>query len=345
MSHTMDRVNSMLRRQTDLWRRSRKLMHHLAMPSAAASYEPLQLYESERLLDSLIRDGAAHYEHAFERCASAIVMRLNYGKAIETGEELYLKRILEVVRHVERVASPGAYLVDTFPSLLWLPRWLAPFKREAAALHREERSLFTGLLREVRAQMQRGAAPKCFAATFLEKQDEFGLSDVEGAYVLGGFFEAGTGTTAAAMMSFCLSMCHYPEWQARIQEEVDTVVGDERLPDFDDMASLPTVRAVAKETLRWRPVTAGGIPHELIKDDVYDGYFFPAGTNIHPNQWSVRPSLSLRLNHHTDFRPAKANPHPSPTGPSTANQLSTPTPTPSTRSAGSPPRIPPTTPR
>ena len=263
-------------------------MHYLAMPSAAASYEPLQIYESERLLDDLIRNGAEHYERTFERYSSGIIMRLNYGKPVETGEELYLKRIIRVARHVERIASPGAYLVDTFPSLLWLPKWLAPFKQEADALHKEELSLFKGLLLEVREEMQRGRAPKCFARMFLEKQEEFGLSDAEGAYVLGGFFEAGTGTTAAAMMSFCLSMCHHPEWQAKIQKEVDAIVGDKRLPDFHDMESLPTVRAVAKEVLRWRPVTAGGVPHELIKDDVYDGYFFPAGTNVHPNQWYVK---------------------------------------------------------
>ena len=58
------------------------------------------------------------------------------------------------------------------------------------------------------------------------------------------------------------------------------------------MPSLPRVRAVAKEVLRWRPVTAGGLPHALTQDDSYklkDGrkLFFPAGTNVHPVQWSI----------------------------------------------------------
>jgi cytochrome P450 len=190
-----------------------------------------------------------------------------------------------VVHTVERVASPGAYLVDTFPVLMHLPGWLAPFKREAARLHEREISLFRTLLFEVRDKMEAGKSPRCFAKTFLEKQHEFGLSDDEGAYVIGTLFEAGAGTTAAAMMSFVLAMCHYPEWQEKMQQEVDRVVGDGRMPDFGDVPQLPMVRAVAKETLRWRPVTAGGVPHELIKDDVYEGFFFPAGTNIHANQW------------------------------------------------------------
>ncbi len=54
---------------------------------------------------------------------------------------------------------------------------------------------------------------------------------------------------------------------------------------FDDMPVLFSVRAVVKEVLRWRPVTAGGVPHQLVKDDVYERYFFPAGTVVHTNQW------------------------------------------------------------
>lgn len=225
------------------------------------------------------------YELLFERYAGALVMRLAYGKTINTGQEPYARDILKVVHTVERVASPGAYLVDTFPILMHLPAWLAPFKREAARLHDFEMTLFRKLLFEVRDKVKAEKAPKCFAKTFLERQAEFGLSDDEGAYVIGTLFEAGAGTTSAAMMSFVLCMCHYPEWQKQMQQEVDKVVGDERMPNFGDIPHLPTVRAIAKETLRWRPVTAGGIPHELIRDDVYDGYFFPAGTNIHPNQW------------------------------------------------------------
>ena len=259
-------------------------MHTMTMPTAAASYQPVQIYESERLLYDLIKT-PEQYESLFERYAGAVVMRLGYAKTIETGDEPEVRKIIKVVHTVERVASPGAYLVDTFPFLMYLPTWLAPFKREAARLHEYEITLFRQLLFEVRDKMAAGQCPKCFAKTFLERQGEFGLSDDEGAYVIGTLFEAGAGTTAAAMMSFLLSMCHYPDWMKKMQQEIDRVVGEERMPIFNDIPSLPTVRAVTKEVLRWRPVTAGGVPHELIKDDVYNGFFFPAGTNIHPNQW------------------------------------------------------------
>jgi cytochrome P450 len=259
-------------------------MHNLTMPAVAALYEPIQIYESERLLNDLIRT-PSKYEDLFERYAGAVILRLAYDKTIELGDEPFVKRALRVVHTVERVASPVAYLVDTLPVLMYLPKWLAPFKREAESLHQEELSLFCELLDEVRAKTRQGKCGSCFAKTFLEKQSQYALSDEEGAYVIGTLFEAGSGTTAATMMSFCLAMCHYPEWQEKLQKEVDEWVGDTRMPDFGDISSLPTVRAAAKEVLRWRPVTAGGVPHELIKNDVYDGFFFPAGTNVHANQW------------------------------------------------------------
>ena len=48
-------------------------------------------------------------------------------------------------------------------------------------------------------------------------------------------------------MSWCLAMVHYPEESKKLQDEIDKVVGDERLPEFDDIPALPRVRAVAKE--------------------------------------------------------------------------------------------------
>jgi hypothetical protein len=133
---------------------------------------------------------------------------------------------------------------------------VAPFKQEAASLPEFVITLCRGLLEEVRTTITEGTAPNCFMRTFLEKQDEYGLSDDEGAYVIGTFFEAGADTTvsldiprrcikirlgqffvtgkpslplssrpdqrpekhAAAMMSSCLAMCHYHQWQTEMQK-------------------------------------------------------------------------------------------------------------------------------
>jgi hypothetical protein len=112
----------------DLWRNGRKLMHHLTMASAATSYQPIQEEEEEeegsvRVLRDLVRD-PVEYERWFERYAAGLILRLAFGQTIYTGTEDSVRRILAVVHTVERVASPGAYLVDILPSLMYLPSLL-----------------------------------------------------------------------------------------------------------------------------------------------------------------------------------------------------------------------------
>lgn len=46
-----------------------------------------------------------------------------------------------------------------------------------------------------------------------------------------------------------------PEVQKLGQEEVDAVIGRDRAPTIEDLPSLPYVNAIAKEVLRWRPVS------------------------------------------------------------------------------------------
>jgi cytochrome P450 len=280
----------------ELWRSGRKLMHHLTMSTAAAAYEPIQIEESTRMLRDLIAK-PNEYDKWLERYSAGLIMRLAFSKMVVTGEEPDVRQILEVIHTVERVASPGAYLVDVLPILMYLPKFIAPFKREGERLHQKELSLFRGLQGQVRHAMSNGmAANENFTSKFLSTQEKWRLSDDEGAYVVGTLFEAGAGTTAAAMMSFILAMTLHQDSMHALQNEVDAVVGD-RIPTFEDISKLPRVRATVKETLRWRPVTAGGIPHLLIKDDTYelDGqtYFLKAGTNFHANQWAIHRDPSL----------------------------------------------------
>lgn len=54
-------------------------------------------------------------------------------------------------------------------------------------------------------------------------------------------------------------MARYPEVQRKAQEEIDRVIGNDRLPTFADQANLPYVEAVAKEVLRWNPVAPFGM--------------------------------------------------------------------------------------
>lgn len=73
----------------------------------------------------------------------------------------------------------------------------------------------------------------------------------------------------------------------KAQEELDRVVGNERLPEPSDKENLPYISALMKEVLRWSCPLPFGIPKRVMEDDTYKGYFIPAGTNILENIWWV----------------------------------------------------------
>ena len=63
------------------------------------------------------------------------------------------------------------------------------------------------------------------------------------------------------MSWFMLAMVTYPEAQKRAQEELDNVVGRDRMPTFADRDSLPFIQACVREPLRWQTVAPVGVPH------------------------------------------------------------------------------------
>ena len=80
-------------------------------------------------------------------------------------------------------------------------------------------------------------------------------------------------------------MTLFPEVQKKAQEELMAVVGPDRLPEYEDQDSLPYLRAVMKECLRWRAVVPLGLPHRAIEDDEYRGYLIPKGSIVIYNIW------------------------------------------------------------
>lgn len=53
-------------------------------------------------------------------------------------------------------------------------------------------------------------------------------------------------------------MKHFPSAQIKAQEELDRVVGPDRLPDFSDAPALPYIQALIKEVFRWQPISPIG---------------------------------------------------------------------------------------
>jgi hypothetical protein len=96
----------------------------------------------------------------------------------------------------------------------------------------------------------------------------------------------------------------FPHIVRAAQKELDNVIGKDRLPTFSDEPNLPYIRAIIKETQRFRPVAAQGFPHATSKDDEYRGYLIPAGTTVFANHYGVHFDEKRHPNPHL-FQPER----------------------------------------
>lgn len=100
-------------------------------------------------------------------------------------------------------------------------------------------------------------------------------------------------------------MVTFPEVQTRAQAELDAVVGRTRVPNSKDLPHLHYIRAMVKETLRWRTVAPLNIPHRSTEDDWYEGYFIPKGTIVIPNTWVFHQDREMFGDDVDSFNPAR----------------------------------------
>lgn len=86
-------------------------------------------------------------------------------------------------------------------------------------------------------------------------------------------------------MSFFALMMHNPDIQQRAQDEIDEVIGRDRLPSLEDRGRLPYVEAVISEVFRFHSVVPEGLPHATTEDCEVEGYFIPKDAVVIPNIW------------------------------------------------------------
>ncbi|EOD52422.1 Cytochrome P450 [Neofusicoccum parvum] len=262
------------------WSRQRKVATYIMRESKLNTFYNYPELESIRLLKELIEE-PHKYNHALESFISRVTCRLAWGHA-EGSDELK-QRARELLISV----SPTGHLANKIPFVMSLPDWLSPVKAWERKRQRTERRWFEIMQNQVKQDMAEKRAAPSWMQTLQNTWDKWDFSyDLEGAFCVGMHGIAGALTIAAPMQTFCLAMCHYPQYLPILHEELDRVCGD-RLPRADDRPNLPVLRAFIREVMRWRPPVPTGIPHFLIQDDEYNGYHIPAGSVMHPLEWAI----------------------------------------------------------
>ncbi|MQL73327.1 hypothetical protein Taro_005676 [Colocasia esculenta] len=140
--------------------------------------------------------------------------------------------------------------------------------------------------------------------TSYERRGRTPSSPIHPVMVLQNLFTAGTDTTASTVEWALAELIRQPRVLTEAQVEIDSVVGRSRLVCDGDLASLPFLQAVVKETFRLHPSTPLSLPRIASESCDVAGYHIPKGATLLVNIWAIARDPETWLSP-LEFRPER----------------------------------------
>ncbi|KAI9073231.1 hypothetical protein K1719_044840 [Acacia pycnantha] len=130
------------------------------------------------------------------------------------------------------------------------------------------------------------------------------MDDVEIKALIQDMIAAATDTSAVTNEWAMAEVIKHPRVLHKIQQELDSIVGPNRMVNESDLAHLNYLRCVVRETFRMHPAGPFLIPHESLRATTIDGYHIPAGTRVFINTHGLGRNTKIWDNVE-EFRPER----------------------------------------
>ncbi|KAF9506388.1 hypothetical protein BS47DRAFT_435679 [Hydnum rufescens UP504] len=289
---------------------------------ALPQYFPTVEQESRRCLRRLHRN-PENWMDELRLNTARVILGITYDIwDVESVDDERVTAANKLIEHAISVLTPGLLWMNTFPVCCvqsfwstsftayylilhtvrrippWVP-WLGNENRLVSAWGEEDRTTIPKPFNYVKMQKNAGTARRSFVLSLLEE----GATDEQTMIWLAASMW-GADTTLALLYAFVLAMVLHPDAQKKAQEEIERVVGSERLPGIQDRGSLPYVHNLMREVFRWRSFGAFALGHRLMENDEYKGYFIPKGTIVLPCLWCISRDEEMYPEPET-FRPER----------------------------------------
>ncbi|XP_041600093.1 cytochrome P450 2C44-like isoform X3 [Vulpes lagopus] len=123
--------------------------------------------------------------------------------------------------------------------------------------------------------------PRDYTDCFLDRMEEekhnpYSEFNLENLVAVGlNLFSAGTETVTNTLRLALLILLKHPEVEGKIHEEIDRVVGRDRVPCMNDRAQMPYTDAVVHEVQRYINLVPSNLPHAVTQDTKFRQFYIP----------------------------------------------------------------------
>eukprot|EP00252_Welwitschia_mirabilis_P000273 TRINITY_DN102_c0_g1_i1.p1 TRINITY_DN102_c0_g1~~TRINITY_DN102_c0_g1_i1.p1 ORF type:complete len:525 (-),score=31.53 TRINITY_DN102_c0_g1_i1:189-1733(-) len=236
------------------------------------------------LLESAVEAKAVDIGYSTFGCAINVVASMIFGQELFDRNSSETQEFNELVHEMMTVTGlPN--LVDYFPFL----RLLDPLglkRRADKAYGRAYQHLTELILTRLEKKCDEMEPQDDLLTDLLEhRSQEFDLQQIVG-YII-ELFLGGTDTTTSTVTWAMTEMLRNPQVLRKCVDEMDSVIGRERMVEEDDAKSLPYFNAMLKEVLRLHPPGPFLIPRRATQDSEIAGYLIPKDTQVLVNAWGI----------------------------------------------------------
>ncbi|XP_070801090.1 cytochrome P450 2J6-like [Pituophis catenifer annectens] len=217
---------------------------------------------------------------------SNVICALLFGYRFSKDDETFHQLIKSTEFILQIGGSIWQTVYDTFP---WIMYHLPGRHQRAFACYDFSISF---AMKEIRSHEKSGMLddPQNFIDFYLaqmakRKDDPTSTLDENNlAYSIFDFFIAGSETTSTTLHWALLYMVAYPDIQAKVQKELDSILGSSsRLISCSDRRNLPYTNAVIHEIQRYANIILIGGPRQSVKDTTVLGFPIQKGIIVIPN--------------------------------------------------------------
>ena len=219
-----------------------------------------------------------------------VICALVFGSRYELNDPEFA-RVVEMTNGIVTVFASGS-VVDVFPWLRFLPFQSIKALKNSC----KERDELIGRIFQEHVKANRVQKPRDLTDVIMKAKIEAEevdssvkgfLTDQNLIFTMSELFVAGMETTASTLSWAMLYLIHNPNIQDMLHQELDDVIGPNRLPDLEDKKKLPYLEATIAETLRISSIGPLAIPHKATVDTTLQGYHIPKGATVLVNLWSL----------------------------------------------------------